>query len=149
MGRAKTAVKFTKLQEAFVGEYLVDKNATQAAIRAGYSRATAGAIGHNLLKKTEIRDRIEEGLKSLAEKTETTAEWVRKRLREEATDVSEFSSHSARIRALELIAKIEGMFEKDNSQKTTPMTELLATLQGKVMRPEAAAALWDDTKEDD
>jgi phage terminase small subunit len=106
----------THKQQAFVREYLVDKNASQAAIRAGYSKKTAGSIGEENLKKPEIRAEVEKGLKKLAEATETEAEWVRRRLREEATDFTEFSSHSARIRALELLGKINGIFEADNRQ---------------------------------
>lgn len=50
--------KLTHRQQAFVFEYFKDYNATQAAIRAGYSAATAGSIGHELLKKPEIRELI-------------------------------------------------------------------------------------------
>ena len=49
----------TDKQQAFVLEYLKDFNATQAAIRAGYSVDTAGAIGHENLKKPEIRQQID------------------------------------------------------------------------------------------
>lgn len=45
-------------QELFIQEYLKDYNATQAAIRAGYSEATAGQIGHALLKNVEISLRV-------------------------------------------------------------------------------------------
>lgn len=105
-------------QTAFVREYLVDFNATQAAIRAGYSKRTAGSQAHDLLKKPEIQAALSEGQKRLAEVTETEAEWVRRRLKEEATDYTGFASHSARIRALELLGKINGIFEMDNTQKT-------------------------------
>lgn len=44
----------TPKQQRFVAEYLKDSNATQAAIRAGYSAKTAGSQGHDLLKKPEI-----------------------------------------------------------------------------------------------
>ena len=108
-------------QTAFVREYLVDFNATQAAIRAGYSKRTAGSQAHDLLKKPEIQAALGEGQKRLAEVTETEAEWVRRRLKEEATDYTEFASHSARIRALELLGKINGIFELDNTQKTPPL----------------------------
>lgn len=47
-------------QELFVQEYLKDYNATQAAIRAGYSKDTAGQIGHALLKNIEISNRIQQ-----------------------------------------------------------------------------------------
>lgn len=45
----------TPKQQRFVDEYLIDLNATQAAIRAGYSARTAGKIGPQLLGKTGIR----------------------------------------------------------------------------------------------
>lgn len=47
-------------QRRFVDEYLVDLNATQAAIRAGYSPKTAGSQAFDLLKKPEIHEYIEE-----------------------------------------------------------------------------------------
>ena len=104
-------------QAAFVREYLADFNATQAAIRAGYSAKTAGQIGHELLKKPEVQQRLREFQQKAAEKTETEAEWIRRRLKEEATDFTEFASQSARVRALELLGKINGVFELDNKQK--------------------------------
>ena len=55
----------TPKQQRFCDEYLVDLNATQAAVRAGYSKRTAGSIGDENLKKPEIREYIE---KRLAEK---------------------------------------------------------------------------------
>lgn len=47
--------KLTEKQKRFCEEYLIDLNATQAAIRAGYSRKTAGQIGDENLKKLEIQ----------------------------------------------------------------------------------------------
>ena len=49
-----TDKKLKPKQQRFVDEYLIDLNATQAAIRTGYSEKTAGQIGHELLKKPEI-----------------------------------------------------------------------------------------------
>jgi len=51
-------VPLTEKQLAFVDEYLVDLNATQAAIRAGYSSDTAASIGHENLTKPEIQIEI-------------------------------------------------------------------------------------------
>ena len=59
----------TKKQKIFADEYLIDLNATQAAIRAGYSPDTAGSIGSENLKKPEIRARIE---KAMAERSKRT-----------------------------------------------------------------------------
>lgn len=50
----------TARQKRFCDEYLVDLNATQAAIRAGYSRKTAYSIGVENLKKPEIKKYIEQ-----------------------------------------------------------------------------------------
>ena len=52
--------KLTEKQKRFCEEYLVDLNATQAAIRAGYSKDSAYSIGGELLKKLEIRNYIRE-----------------------------------------------------------------------------------------
>lgn len=109
--------ELTPKQAAFVREYLVDRNGTQAAIRAGYSKKTAGAIAVENLTKPLISEKIKAATQASAAKTETEAEWVRRRLKEEADDFSEFASHSARIKALELIGKINGVFEKDNEQQ--------------------------------
>jgi phage terminase small subunit len=70
--------KLTPKQERFVAEYLVDLNATQAAIRAGYSAKTARSIGHELLTKPDIQDAITTGRATLAEKTGITQERVLK-----------------------------------------------------------------------
>lgn len=59
----------TKKQKRFVEEYLIDLNATQAAIRAGYSPDTAGSIGAENLKKPEIKSRID---KEMAERSRRT-----------------------------------------------------------------------------
>lgn len=68
-------------QSRFVQEYLIDLNATQAAIRAGYSAKTAGSIGFELLRKPEIDLALAEGRKRLAESTQVTAEAVINELR--------------------------------------------------------------------
>lgn len=65
----KQIKKLTAKQERFVEEYLVDLNATQAAIRAGYSEKTAGSISFENLQKPEIQDAIDEKRRQLSEKT--------------------------------------------------------------------------------
>lgn len=68
--------KLTPKQERFVAEYLIDLNATQAAIRAGYSEKTAGSVGHENLKKPEIAEAIQRGQARRANKLEISAERV-------------------------------------------------------------------------
>lgn len=58
-GPGRSRDKLTAKEELFCSEWLIDMNETQAAIRACYSKRTAGAIGHELLKKPKIRERID------------------------------------------------------------------------------------------
>lgn len=131
----KKAPKLTDKQMVFAMEYVKDKNGTQAAIRAGYSAKTAQAQASRLLTNVMIRSYIDEFMQQAAKETQTDVNWVRQRLKEEAMDFSEFSSHAARIRAIELIAKLNGDFEKDNKQKLDPLAQLLGELNGKVLGP--------------
>ena len=55
--------KLTAKQQRFCDEYLIDLNATQAAIRAGYSRKTARVIGQENLQKPAVKAYIEERMK--------------------------------------------------------------------------------------
>lgn len=57
--------QLTAKQQRFCDEYLIDMNITQAAIRAGYSKKTAYAIGQENLKKPMVKEYIE---KRMAEK---------------------------------------------------------------------------------
>ncbi len=68
--------KLTEKQKRFVAEYLVDLNATQAAIRAGYSKKTAEVIGYENLRKPQIADEIEKRQEKLRNKLEITQEKV-------------------------------------------------------------------------
>jgi len=76
--------KLTAKQSAFVTEYLKDLNATQAAIRAGYSEKTAGSIGEENLKKPEIAKAIELAMQERSKRTQIDADWLLKRLADEA-----------------------------------------------------------------
>lgn len=64
----------TEKQRRFVEEYLVDLNATQAAIRAGYSQDTAGSIGHENLKKPEIQLALQQARLEQQKRTAITAD---------------------------------------------------------------------------
>jgi len=63
-------------QQAFVAEYLIDKNATQAAIRAGYSKKSAEWIGPQLLGKIHVKAAVDAGLAKHADKAGLSAELV-------------------------------------------------------------------------
>lgn len=77
-------------QQLFVDEYLVDMNATKAAIRAGYSEKTAYSIGQENLNKPEIAAAIEKAFAERSKRTKIDADWLLNRLAEEAdADVAE------------------------------------------------------------
>lgn len=62
--------KLTAKQQRFVEEYLVDLNATQAAIRAGYSKKTASQIGEENLRKPDIQAAIQRRMDERSERLE-------------------------------------------------------------------------------
>ena len=97
-------------RRAFVREYLIDLNATQAAIRAGYSPKTARAQGHRLLTDADIQGELQTAQAKRAEKAALSAEWVLARLRIEAEGLGPDTTPTARVRAAELLGKHLGMF---------------------------------------
>ncbi|NCC95664.1 MAG: terminase small subunit [Synergistales bacterium] len=125
------AKKLTAKQKAFVSEYLVDLNATAAAIRAGYSEKSARKVGSDTLAKPHVQAAIEEALAERRERVEVTQDQVIADLLEikerclqrspvvdrrgdqiqddEGRDVWSFNAKDA-IRALELLGKHLGMF---------------------------------------
>lgn len=75
----------TPKQSRFVDEYLIDLNATQAAIRAGYSVKSAGDQAAQLLGKTHIQAAIDTARSNRSQETKIDAAWVLTRLAAEAT----------------------------------------------------------------
>lgn len=117
-------------QKRFCDEYLIDCNATQAAIRAGYSPKTAKSIGQENLTKPDLKAYIEEQLERLHNEKTADAQEVLEYLtavmrgqhREQTlqlvgdgvqtiTDID--VSAKERLKAAELIGKRYGMF-RDN-----------------------------------
>lgn len=117
-------------QKRFCDEYLIDCNATQAAIRAGYSPKTAKQIGQENLTKPDLKKYIDEQLEQIhSEKTadaQEVLEYLTAIMRGEHTEqvlkligegvqtVTDIDvSARERLKAAELIGKRYGMF-KDN-----------------------------------
>jgi len=162
-GREVMAKKrgMTPKQGRFVEEYLVDLNATQAAIRAGYKAKNADVVGPELLGKTWVADAIKAGQQRLQKKLDITQERVlqemarlaffdvRKLFKEDGSlkRPHELDSNTAAAvasldldeRKIKVFGKPEvlrdlgkhlGLFEKDNRQRTDPVRELLALVDG-------------------
>lgn len=167
--KVEKEVKLTDRQERFCIEYLIDLNASQSAIRAGYSEKTAGSIGSENLKKPEIQKRIQElkaqrsestgitaervlieaarlaffdirklynengGLKSVTELDDDTAaaisslEIVTTGDKDDVLYVNKYKLSDKNV-ALERLFKHLGLYERDNEQKTDPLSKLLETI---------------------
>lgn len=89
----------TPKQERFVGEYLKDLNATQAAIRAGYSAKTAEWIGPQLLGKTHVSEAIAAKMAERSQRTQIDADWLLLRLAEYAdADLSDLHTQDGALK---------------------------------------------------
>lgn len=108
----------TPKQERFVAEYLVDLNATAAAIRAGYKEKTASQIGHNLLQKPAIELAVQEAQAAREKRTKITGDQVVSELAKIAfakaddyyNDYGLELKTSDKTKALELLGKHFGTF---------------------------------------
>ena len=139
--------KLTPKQQRFVEEYLIDLNATAAAIRAGYSPRTARAIACENLAKPDIQGAIAKAKRERSEATKIDAEWVlrelvklhqrvtqeikpalhpktRKQIKDEEGNLLFVYNAAASNRALELIGKHIGVgaFNKDRLEISGEIT---------------------------
>lgn len=91
----------TDKQEMFCREYLVDLNATQAAIRAGYSEKTARSQANRMLTNVDIEKRIQELMSSRSEQLKVDADYVLKRLVEiDQMDVADILLSNGEIKPI-------------------------------------------------
>lgn len=105
-------------QQAFVREYLIDKNASAAARRAGYSKKTAGTIGFENLKKPEIAEAIEQAIQEQAHKAHITTQDVLQGLAREARGEGPDTSSNARIQALKALGDYLDMWSPQRHEVT-------------------------------
>ena len=106
----------TPRQQRFVDEYLLDLNATQAAVRAGYSPRTANEQSARLLANASIAAAVQSAQQSRSDRVQITQDDVLRGLRREATLTGEGSSHAAGVSAWGLIGKHLGMFVECRQQ---------------------------------
>jgi phage terminase small subunit len=102
----------TPKQEAFVREYLIDLNATQAYIRAGYkvSEEVARRNGHRLLTNADVASAIEEAQAKRAEESSISAKYVLDSIQRVAETAERENKFSDAIRGFELLGKHLGIF---------------------------------------
>lgn len=130
--------KMTLKQQLFCDEYLIDLNATQAAIRAGYSKKTAGVIGDENLKKPNIKDYIAQRMAEKESKLIADQDEVLKYLTSvmrgeskssvvvvestgdfcsEAREMKKSPDEKERLRAAELLGKRYGLYTEKVEQQ--------------------------------
>lgn len=101
--------KINEKQRKFCEEYLIDLNATQAAIRAGYSEKTAKVIGNENLTKPYIQSEIQRLQKTRSKRTEITADRVLKELARigfaNIDDILDFDNESVTIKDSKTLKK--------------------------------------------
>lgn len=104
--------KLTARQERFCEEYLIDLNATQAAIRAGYSARTANRTASEYLLKPGVKEKIQELQQQRAKRTEITMDRVLAELANIGFSpiIKGEIRASDKIKALELLGRHLGMF---------------------------------------
>ena len=107
-------------QKSFANEWLIDKNATQAAIRAGYSKHTAGVIGSKLLKNLDIAAYLLERTQTVADKLGIDAEWVLRGTRDIALKthpVNPEPNAAVSLKAYERLGKYLKVFDQDDTKQ--------------------------------
>lgn len=131
-----STTKLTEKQKRFCEEYLIDRNATQAYIRAGYSvkkKITAEQNSSKLLKNTKVQAYLTELSEHQSERTQITADIVLKELAKIALTETEITGKE-KMKALELLGKHLGMFtaNADNSDTLAKLDEVLGRIEGEI-----------------
>lgn len=123
----------TPKQEAFVAEYLIDLNATQAAIRAGYSEATAYSSGQRLLKDVEVAKHLATAKAERAIECGIDAAWVLR----EAVDLyqacraaDKLSEAATALKLTGTHVDIQAFKERIDHSGTVTLAAALDTLDG-------------------
>ncbi len=95
--------------DVFIANYVKHKNATQAAIEAGYSEKTAYSQGGRLLKNVEVRQKIDAAMQEKQEKTQWDALRVVKELEDIARLAKNEGQFSAAVNAIKTIIDVNGI----------------------------------------
>lgn len=121
--------KLTEKQKRFCEEYLIDFNATQAALRAGYSPKTAYSIGDENLRKPEIQSEIQTLIQKRSERTGISADTVITELAKIAFSDTEITGRE-KMKALELLGKHLGLFDNCKADESKILEKLDEVLGG-------------------
>ncbi|GFE62874.1 terminase small subunit [Geobacter sp. AOG2] len=137
-----------KKQLLFVNEYLVDLNATQAALRAGYSPRRAGSTGSELLHQPEVGAAIRQALTTRSKKPQVSSEDIIRSIVEIRSKAVTRGSLTQALKANELLGKhlklftdrvehagTEGAVELSDTELSNRLLTLIAILEGRANVP--------------
>jgi len=119
----------TPKQKEFVKQYLVDLNATRAAIRAGYKERRARERGCRLLHHPRIQAALAEAAKQREQRTLISQDYVIQRLKEEAEYFGADASQAGRVSALKLLGQHLRMFTQRMEVEEVKPEDVLRELQ--------------------
>lgn len=124
--------KLTNKQKRFCEEYLIDLNATQAAIRAGYKPKNARSSASENLTKPDIQQYLQQLMQQRSQRTGITADDVISELAKIAAAEDVQITGKEKIKALELLGKHLGLFQNgaDNSAALEKLDEVLGKIGG-------------------
>ena len=124
--------KLTDKQKRFCEEYLIDLNATQAAIRAGYKPKNARSSASENLTKPDIQQYLQQLMQQRSQRTGITADDVISELAKIAAAEDVQITGKEKIKALELLGKHLGLFQNgaDNSAALEKLDEVLGKIGG-------------------
>ena len=124
--------KLTEKQKRFCEEYLIDLNATQAALRAGYKAKTARSQGQRMLTKVDIQRHITDLMKERSDRTALTSDSVLQELSRIAMAQDVEITGKEKLKALELLGKHLNLFQNgaDNSAALEKLDEVLSKIEG-------------------
>ncbi len=108
--------ELTTKQHRFVEEYVIDFNASRAAISAGYSEKTARSISSELLTKPDIRSAVKRHLDELSTDSYVSREVILTGLLKEAMGRGDDSSSNSRVSAWDKLAKLSGLYADTKPQ---------------------------------
>ncbi len=105
--------KLTPKQQLFCQEYLIDLNAKQAYIRAGYSARSAEQLSSRLMSNDKVKAEIARLMSDRNDRVEVTADFVLQGILDIAKDGEQENN---RLKAFDMLGKHAGIYERDNKQ---------------------------------
>lgn len=126
--------KLSKKQELFCHEYIKDRNAGAAYVRAGYSENGARQSGKRLLTNAYVQQRIEELLNPIKEKCKVDTEWIIEELKSNHEEAKELGEYGNSNKSLDQLAKIIGSYAPEKIEHTVDIDSTILEARKRLKR---------------